>query len=78
MQLVKAKCKFVILKGNTHKNEGLMKTAGVEIPVLPFEASKIAVQTMIRRIESGDFNEEYNKLFDFMDKYPKLNLKEKI
>lgn len=74
----KAKCKFVILKGNTHKNEGLMKTAGVEIPVLPFEASKITVQTMIRRIESGDFNEEYNKLFDFMDKYPKLNLKEKI
>jgi hypothetical protein len=74
----KAKCKFVILAGNTHKNEGLMKTAGVEIPVLPFEASKIAVQTMIRRIESGDFEEEYNKLFDFMEKYPKLNLKDHI
>jgi hypothetical protein len=74
----KAKCKFVILEGNTHKNEGLIKTAGVNIPVLPYEASKIAVQTMIKRIESGDFDDEYKKLFEFMDSYPKLNLKDKV
>ena len=74
----KARCKFVILEGNTHKNQGLIKTSGVNIPVLPFEASKLAVQTMIKKIESGDFDDEYKKLFDFMDKYPKLNLRDKI
>lgn len=67
----KARCPFVFLQGNTHKNEGLLKTAGVEIPYAHINASN----NDIRRIASKAYEhmDQYEKLFNFMERHPKLD-----
>lgn len=66
----KARCPFSTLKGNTWKNEGLFKTAGVEIPVghpeLPHKDMMDFIEvTKVHRME-------YEKLFDWMERQPKF------
>ena len=67
----KARCPFVFLQGNTHKNEGLLKTADVEIPYARINATN----NDIRKIASMAYQhmDQYEKLFNFMERHPKLD-----
>lgn len=51
----KAKCRFLVVPGNTWKNEGLLKTVGVNIP------------WDVEGVLSGKYDEEYKKLWDYLD-----------
>lgn len=72
----KARCPFATLSGNTHKNEGLMKTAGVEIPIespnlLHSRIPHFLAQCKERRME-------YEKLFNWMESQPKFTIANKL
>ena len=54
-----AECRFLVTPGNTWKNEGLLKSAGVTIP---FD---------IEAVRSGHYDEEYQKLWDYLKKFKK-------
>lgn len=65
----KARCPFSALAGNTWKNEGLAKTAGVELlfargDISHSEIPKFVDQCKERRME-------YEKLFNWMERQPK-------
>jgi polysaccharide pyruvyl transferase WcaK-like protein len=64
----KARCFFIILEGNTHKNSGLLKTFGVNIPVLSRESSINEIKQAIINIDK--YKEEYIKLFNAMESQP--------
>lgn len=64
----KARCPFIVLEGNTHKNSGLFKTFDVNIPALSREASISEIKQAIDNIDQ--YQEEYKKLFDAMESYP--------
>jgi len=64
----KARCPFIVLEGNTHKNSGLHKTFGVDIPVIPRNASIDDIKKAMHNIEN--YQKEYAKLFDAMESYP--------
>lgn len=64
----KARCPFIVLEGNTHKNSGLFKTFNVNIPVLSREASISEIKQAIANIDQ--YQDEYKKLFDAMESYP--------
>jgi polysaccharide pyruvyl transferase WcaK-like protein len=68
----KAECPFIVLEGNTHKNSGLFKTLGVNIPVLPFDATTTDINNAIKNIDQ--YRDEYTKLFQVMkaSQAPKL------
>lgn len=51
----KAKCRFLVKDGNTWKNRGLLDTVGAEIP------------WDIDGILSGKYDEEYQKIWNFLD-----------
>ena len=72
----KARCPFSTLAGNTWKNEGLFRTAGVNIPVgegkLPHRAMKGFV------LECNKHRMEYEKLFNWMESQPKFSLANKL
>lgn len=72
----KARCNFVAFSGNTWKNEGLIKTAGVDIPIGPFniEYSKIP-DHMQKCLDKKD---EYTKLFDWMERQPRFTFRDKV
>lgn len=55
-----AKCRFIAYPGNTWKNEGLLQSAGVNIP------------HNIDEILAGKYDAEYEKLWSYMDKF-KIN-----
>ena len=59
----RARCPFIVLKGNSHKNEGLMATAEVKCEVLPMGASDESIGDSIFNINYT----EYRKLFDWME-----------
>src|SRR5690606_1369571 len=59
----KARVPFIALRGNTHKIEGLIETAGVAVPVLSeFNDVKTAVT------EELTYDAECKKLFDWMSR----------
>lgn len=58
----KAKCPFIVLEGNTHKNSGLFKTFNINIPVLDQNASLDDIKLAIKNINLS----EYYKLFEHM------------
>lgn len=64
----KARCPFIVINGNTHKNIGLLETFKVDIPILPTDASLNDILIMVDKI--FDYNEEFTKLFDRMEKHP--------
>lgn len=64
----KARCPFIVLEGNTHKNSGLFKTFDVNIPALSREASISEIKQAIANIDQ--YQNEYKKLFDSMESYP--------
>lgn len=72
----KAECPFIVMEGNTHKNSGLFKTFGVNIPVLPINASNADVKNAINNLDQ--YTEEYKKLFQLMKSKSVPNLLEKI
>ena len=53
---IKAKCKFIVLPGNTHKNEGIYLTAEIQ----PFTSTKY-----INDIIEGKYNKEFEKLSEY-------------
>jgi len=64
----KARCMFIVLEGNSHKNQGLIKTFDLNIPVLPKDASN---DTIIKTIKWAFENQHcYKRLFDLMETYP--------
>ena len=67
----KARCPFIVLEGNTHKNSGLLATFGVNIPVLGMRASIEEIRSSISSYR--DYLGEYEKLFDFMEGYEAPN-----
>ena len=68
----KAGCPFVVLSGNTHKNEGLFATAGVNIPTLPFDATNDQIIQAIKNIHM--YKDDFKKLFSYMSSQPIPNL----
>jgi hypothetical protein len=59
-----AETPFIVIEGNTHKNQGLFATAMVDIPVLPFGCSNAEITDAINNIKN--YTNEYNNLFAFM------------
>ena len=51
----KAKCRFLVVPGNTWKNEGLLKSANINIPW--------DIDAVLR----GDYDSEYEKLWKYLD-----------
>lgn len=72
----KARCPFVAFSGNTWKNEGLIKTAGVDIPVGPFDIEYSEIPKHMQKCL--DKKDEYTKLFDWMEKQPRFTFQDKI
>jgi polysaccharide pyruvyl transferase WcaK-like protein len=60
----KAGCPFIVIEGNTHKNQGLFETAKVNIPILPFNCSNEEIIKAVNNI--NQYQSEYKKLFDYM------------
>jgi len=69
----KARCSFAVLSGNTWKNEGLLRTADVDIPVAPTNASEKEIVRLID--ECREKRSEFEKLFDWMERQPEFSLK---
>jgi|13_taG_2_1085334.scaffolds.fasta_scaffold04976_4 hypothetical protein len=69
----KAKCKFLVLKGNTWKNEGLIETAGVSIPVPSGKIDHNQIPYYLDMCKEREL--EYVKFFDWMHKQPKFEFK---
>jgi len=61
----KARCPFVSIGGSSHKINGLLRYADVDIPVLPAMASRMEIQKQIDIIKSR--KDQFEKLFDFME-----------
>ena len=72
----KARCQFAALSGNTWKNEGLMKTAGVEIPIEAPHLLHERIPEFLDRCK--EYKLEYQKLFDWMERQPKFSLVDKL
>lgn len=72
----KARCPFIVLEGNTHKNSGLMETFGVNIPVLGMRASIEEIKFAISSYR--DYLGEYEKLFNSMEGYEAPNFWERF
>lgn len=64
----KARCPFVALEGNSHKNQGLMETFNVQIPVLPMNSSEEEINKAIVWVQNN--TEQFKNLFNFMESYP--------
>ena len=56
---LKARCKFIVLPGNTHKNEGIYLNAGV---------SPINSLDDIQDVLDGQYDREFNRIFDYYEK----------
>lgn len=63
-----ARCPFVVLEGNSHKNSGLIETACVFIPCLGMDATAAEILEAIDRVRY--YEEEYQRLFDFLENFP--------
>lgn len=63
----KARCPFIVMEGNTHKNSGLIKTFNVNIPFLPTSASHANIRNAISSYK--EYEREYEKLFNLMESY---------
>ena len=72
----KARCPFATLSGNTHKNEGLMKTAGVEIPIESPNLLHSRIPHFLARCKERRM--EYEKLFNWMESQPKFTIANKL
>ena len=71
----KARCPFTVLRGNTWKNEGLLATAGVDIPTFDMLTTDYQFDRAVE--ECHDFVDEYEELFNWMENQPKFTLKGK-
>ena len=56
---LKAKCKFIVLPGNTYKNEGIYLNAGV-YPINSLDD--------IQDVLNGQYDREFNRIFDYYEK----------
>ena len=72
----KARCSFAALSGNTWKNEGLMKTAGVDIPIESPTLLHSRIPEFLDKCKEHRL--EYVKLFDWMQTQPKFTLANKL
>lgn len=72
----KARCPFSTLAGNTWKNEGLMKTAGVDIPVGAPHLLHSNIPNFIAKCKERRM--EYEKLFNWMQTQPKFTFANKL
>lgn len=66
----KARCPFIIIDGNTHKNSGLFETFNVKLKTIDRTSSLDDIKKAINNMNL----EEYNKLFEKMSKesFPKI------
>ena len=69
----KAKCPFVVVSGNTWKNQALLETAKVSIP---FAKRIDQIPTLLK--ECQQYESEYDYFFNWMDVQPRFTLKGKI
>lgn len=70
----KARCPFIVLEGNTHKNSGLLETFGINTPILSRHATQNEIIETINKCN----RKEFKRLFKNMAKYPAPNFYEKI
>lgn len=64
----KARCPFIVIDGNTHKNTGLLETFGVNIPTLQQNCSLEEINQSINSIPQ--YKDQFLKLFDRMEQHP--------
>lgn len=55
---IKARCRFIVIEGNTWKNRGLFETCG---------AKPIMSKSLLPKVLSGEFDEEYDKIWKFVE-----------
>ena len=67
-----ARCPFVVLEGNTHKNSGLLDTYHLDIPVLPTNASVDEIKQALQGVHKYD--KQFRILFDLMHKKDMPNI----
>ena len=72
----KARCPFITLGGNTHKNEGLMETANVNIPVESPTLLHDKIPDFLARCK--EHRMEYEKLFNWMEQQPRFTFAGKL
>lgn len=70
-----AETPFVVLQGNTWKNEGLLETAGVNIPSVHGYSMDDIVDECWDECRVAEANGEYQKLFDFMNNQKRFTFK---
>lgn len=71
-----AETPFVVLQGNTWKNEGLLETAGVNIPTVHGYSMDDIVDECWQECKVAEANGEYEKLFEFMRNQPRFTFKD--
>ena len=67
---------FATLDGNSHKNIGLMETAGVSIPVEDSNLTHDKIPEFLNRCKTKRM--EYIKLFSWMEQQPRFTLAGKL
>lgn len=72
----KARCPFATLSGNTWKNEGLMETANVVIPIESPTLLHERVPHFLARCK--EHRMEYEKLFNWMESQPRFTFAGKL
>jgi hypothetical protein len=71
-----AETPFVVLRGNTWKNDGLLETAGVQIPTMPADATDDEISRLWAECREAHRNGEYDKLWKFMRSQKQFSLKD--
>lgn len=71
-----AETPFVVLRGNTWKNDGLLETAGVQIPTMPADATDDEISRLWADCREAHRNGEYDKLWKFMRSQKQFSLKD--
>ena len=67
----KARCPFIVVEGNTWKNQALFSTAGIDIPYVKSVDNVLNCYTEVMTYWK-DYKTEYNNLFNWMEQQPKL------
>jgi polysaccharide pyruvyl transferase WcaK-like protein len=70
-----AETPFVVLQGNTWKNDGLLETAGVNIPTVHGASLDGMVDQCWEACKKAHANGQYQKLFDFMSHQSRFTFK---
>lgn len=71
-----AETPFVVARGNTWKNDGLLETAGVNIPTIASDATDTEISVCWAACREAERNGEYDRLWKFMRSQKQFSLRD--